>query len=141
MARALGQGWKGGLIALGLAAGAPGAFGGTSDSWPPGEGQALAASLCTACHSAATVARSSGYSAEDWATLFSTMVALPEDTTARLATYLAEAFPPRTHRAATLVPGPHRVTFEQWQVPTLGQRSRDPVEGPDGRIWWVGQWG
>ena len=33
------------------------------------------------------------------------------------------------------------MTFEQWQVPTLGQRSRDPVEGPDGRIWWVGQWG
>ena len=68
------------------------------------------------------------------------MVALPEDTETRLATYLAEAFPlggiaphPRAR--------PHRVTFEQWQVPTLGQRSRDPVEGPDGRIWWVGQWG
>lgn len=141
MARAFGQGWKGGLLALGLAAGATSASAAESRPWPAGEGQDLAAALCTTCHSAATVTRSSGYSAENWAKLLSTMVALPEDTETRLATYLAEAFPPRGHRAATLVPGPHRVTFEQWQVPTLGQRSRDPVEGPDGRIWWVGQWG
>jgi virginiamycin B lyase len=26
-------------------------------------------------------------------------------------------------------------------MPSLGQRSRDPVQGPDGRIWYVGQWG
>ena len=141
MARAFGQGWKGGLLALGLAAGATSASAAESRPWPAGEGQDLAAALCTTCHSAATVTRSSGYSAENWAKLLSTMVALPEDTETRLATYLAEASPPRGHRAATLVPGPHRVTFEQWQVPTLGQRSRDPVEGPDGRIWWVGQWG
>ena len=141
MARAFGQGWKGGLLALGLAAGATSASAAESRPWPAGEGQDLAAALCTTCHSAATVTRSSGYSAENWAKLLSTMVALPGDTETRLATYLAEAFPPRGHRAATLVPGPHRVTFEQWQVPTLGQRSRDPVEGPDGRIWWVGQWG
>ena len=26
-------------------------------------------------------------------------------------------------------------------MPTLGQRSRDPVEAADGSIWWAGQWG
>ncbi|MBL6714924.1 MAG: cytochrome C [Pseudomonadales bacterium] len=110
-------------------------------AWPPGEGQALAKAVCTACHSVTTVARSSGYDAEAWAKLFGTMVALPAAESVQLATYLAEVFPPRDHRAAQLRPGPHHVAFEQWQVPTLGQRSRDPVEAPDGRIWWVGQWG
>src|SRR3546814_3794867 len=31
--------------------------------------------------------------------------------------------------------------FKEWQVPSLGQRSRDPIEAPDGTIWWAGQWG
>ena len=26
-------------------------------------------------------------------------------------------------------------------MPTLGQGARDPVEAPDGTIWWAGQWG
>ncbi len=34
-----------------------------------------------------------------------------------------------------------KVSFREWVVPTLGQRSRDPVEAPDGSIWWAGQWG
>lgn len=25
-------------------------------------------------------------------------------------------------------------------MPTLGQRTRDPIEGPDGDIWWTGMW-
>ena len=55
--------------------------------------------------------------------------------------YLATHFPPNSARASTLVPGDARVEFQEWQVPTLGQRSRDPVESVDGSIWWVGQWG
>ena len=26
-------------------------------------------------------------------------------------------------------------------MPTLGQRTRDPIQAPDGTIWWVGQFG
>ena len=49
--------------------------------------------------------------------------------------------PPDTTRAPTLVPGELEVGFTEWKVPTLGQRARDPVEAPDGTIWWAGQWG
>ncbi|WP_224750093.1 hypothetical protein [Halomonas sp. ML-15] len=46
----------------------------------------------------------------------------------------------RGPRAATPADGPLSLQIEEWKVPTLGQRSRDPVEAPDGSIWWVGQW-
>ena len=116
MARAFGQGWKGGLLALGLAAGATSASAAESGLGRLGR---VGTSLlrCTTCHSAATVTPVRG-TARRTGPALSTVVALPEDTETRLATYLAEAFPPRGHRAATLVPGLHRVTFEQWQVPT-----------------------
>ena len=39
------------------------------------------------------------------------------------------------------LPGDLEVGFTEWKVPTLGQRARDPVEAPDGTIWWAGQWG
>ena len=39
------------------------------------------------------------------------------------------------------MPGDAEIAFKEWQVPTLGQRSRDPVEAADGAIWWAGQWG
>ena len=46
------------------------------------------------------------------------------------------------HRAgAEAGAGRRRIAFKEWQVPTLGQRSRDPVEAADGSIWWAGQWG
>ena len=32
------------------------------------------------------------------------------------------------------------ITIEEWVTPTLGQRTRDPVESPDGAIWWTGMW-
>lgn len=59
---------------------------------------------------------------------------------AEILDYLAVHFPPGENRAATPVDGLLTVRFEEWKVPTLGQRSRDPVEAPDGGIWWVGQW-
>ena len=39
------------------------------------------------------------------------------------------------------MPGAAEIAFKEWQVPTLGQRSRDPVEAADGSIWWAGQFG
>ena len=55
--------------------------------------------------------------------------------------YLAAHFPPNTRRAPKLVPGRAEITFKEWQMPTLGQRSRDPVQAADGSIWWAGQFG
>src|SRR5262249_10540396 len=58
-----------------------------------------------------------------------------------IATYLAEHFPPNTRRAPKLAPGPVEITFTEWQTPTLGQRTRDPIQAADGSIWWAGQFG
>jgi virginiamycin B lyase len=110
---------------------------------PDGEGKELVAAVCTACHQTNQITRSSGYTAEGWRELTGTMIDLsgsPEDQAAILA-YLAMHFPPNDARAPKLVPGEAEIAFKEWVVPTLGQRSRDPVEAEDGSIWWAGQWG
>jgi virginiamycin B lyase len=40
-----------------------------------------------------------------------------------------------------LVPGAVSISFRGWKVPTLGQQARDPIEAPDGSLWWAGHWG
>jgi virginiamycin B lyase len=110
---------------------------------PEGTGKQLAEGLCVGCHQTNMITGSSGYTQEGWRELTGTMIDLagaPQDRDALMA-YLATHFPPNTKRAATLVSGPLSVTFKEWQTPTLGQRSRDPVQGDDGLIWWAGQWG
>ena len=61
--------------------------------------------------------------------------------TEKIAGYLATHFPSSKKRAPKLIPGSNQISFKKWTVPTLGQRSRDPVEAADGTIWWAGQWG
>jgi virginiamycin B lyase len=100
-------------------------------------------SVCTTCHKLRNISRSSGYSEEGWKELIATMIDLkgsPKEHAAIVA-YLAKTYPPNTKSAPKLVPGPVKVTFKEWTVPTLGQRSRDPIEAEDGTIWWAGQWG
>lgn len=114
-----------------------------AQSLPKGEGAELVEAVCSACHRTSLITRSSGYSRDHWDELVSTMInldTLPDQKTIVL-NYLATHFPPNNRRAATPVPGDMSVSFTSWQVPTLGQRSRDPVEAPDGTIWWVGQSG
>ncbi len=109
---------------------------------PDGEGREAVEAVCTACHGVNLIERSSGYSRDDWEYLISTMIDVSGDSTRQddILDYLAEHFPPSENRAATPVDGPLSIRFEAWRVPTPGQRSRDPVEAPDGSIWWVGQW-
>jgi virginiamycin B lyase len=110
---------------------------------PEGEHRELVESVCSGCHQTNMITRSSGYSEDDWRELIGTMIDLSGASEVRdsIAGYLATHFPPSGNRAATLVPGKHNVTFKEWQVPTLGQRSRDPIQAADGTIWWAGQWG
>jgi virginiamycin B lyase len=114
-----------------------------SSGLPEGAGRDLVAGVCTGCHRTNQITRSSGYTRQGWRELTGTMIDLsasPEDSNAIIA-YLARHFPPNTKRAPALIPGDMQVSFEAWQVPTLGQRSRDPVEAADGSIWWAGQYG
>ena len=110
--------------------------------WPEGESREIAEAVCTSCHSLGTIERSMGYDQEGWGELIATMVNLSAAPEIRdgITAYLAAHFPPNDARAATFVPGDVTVSFSEWVVPTPGQRSRDPVEAPDGAIWWAGQW-
>lgn len=108
---------------------------------PEGDGKELVQGVCAACHSTNQIPRSSGYSLEGWRELMQTMIDLSGTPTGEtMAKYLAAHFPAGTQLKPKLVPGEARITFREWKVPTLGQRSRDPVEAPDGSIWWAGQW-
>jgi len=78
--------------------------------------------------------------ADEWRNLIGTMVALPDAQARTIAGYLGSHFPPKPERRPTLVPGDVQIDIEEWVVPTLGQRSRDAIEAPDGSIWWTGMW-
>lgn len=99
--------------------------------------------LCSTCHSTSKLARSSGYSQAYWKALVSYMVDLNSNGshTGSLSEFLADKHPENNKRMSTVIEGDLKRKFTCWQVPTLGQRARDPVQGDDGINWWVGQWG
>jgi virginiamycin B lyase len=110
---------------------------------PDGAGKQQVESLCTGCHQTNMITASSGYTRDGWRELTATMIDLsgvPQDQVA-IADYLAAHFPPHTRRTPKLMPGSTQIAFKEWVTPKLGQRSRDPVQAPDGLIWWAGQWG
>jgi virginiamycin B lyase len=108
---------------------------------PEGEGKQLVELVCYSCHSAFNIVTSAGYdTAEEWKHVFSAMVNLSDAQAETIGRYLAESFPADQSRRPTLVPGNTEIRFREWIVPTLGQRARDPVEAPDGSIWWTGMW-
>ena len=112
-----------------------------SSDLPAGPGKELVQGVCVACHKINQITRSSGYTREGWRELIGTMIDLsgsPAHET--ITTYLTTHFPENTKRKPKLIPGSASISFKDWKVPTLGQRSRDPVQAPDGSIWWAGQW-
>jgi virginiamycin B lyase len=114
---------------------------GGSNELPEGPGRDLVEIACTSCHGLNVINRSAGYaSAAEWHRVFSTMVELPAAQAETIANYLATHFPEDTSRRPKLVAGDFNIEITEWQVPTLGQRSRDPAEAPDGSIWWTGMW-
>jgi virginiamycin B lyase len=130
------------ILAAGLLClAAPVAAHGQSAGLPEGPGQELVQGVCTGCHEVSQIQNSSGYTRDGWRELIRTMIDLSGSPDLETITeYLATHFPENSNRAPTLVPGDASITFTEWQAPTLGQRSRDPVQVPDGSIWWAGQW-
>lgn len=124
-----------------LASGA--AMAGEQPQLPDGKGKDVVEAVCTGCHPVTQILNSSGYSREHWGELIGTMIDLADsrETRDQVIGYLTSHFPPNTRRVSSPVAGTHQIRFQQWTVPTLGQRSRDPVEAHDGSIWWVGQFG
>jgi virginiamycin B lyase len=108
---------------------------------PEGEGKQLIEIACYSCHSSFNIVGSAGYdTVDEWKHIFDTMVNLSDAQATTIASYLAEHFPADASRKPTLVPGDAEIEIKEWVVPTRGQRSRDPIEAPDGSIWWTGMW-
>ena len=57
--------------------------------------------------------------------------------------YLATHFPAgdTNRRAAKVVPGKLQLTWKEYPMTKLGQRTRDPIQAADGSIWYAGQFG
>lgn len=108
---------------------------------PEGPGKQLVEWVCTECHGLNYITRSAGFdSAAGWRALIESMVDLADAQAETVSAYLAEHFPEQPGRRPTLVEGDTEIEIREWMVPTLGQRSRDPIEAPDGSIWWTGMW-
>ena len=107
---------------------------------PEGPGRDAVQANCTSCHALNQISGSVGYSKEGWDSLISTMVALPKEQAGVVSGYLAANFPEKPGRRPTLVSGDTSIKITEWLAPTLGQRSRDPIEAPDGSIWWTGMY-
>ena len=106
---------------------------------PEGAGREAVQATCGACHGLNQIAGSAGYTQQQWRDLMNAMVTLPAERETEIASYLATHFPPRPGREPKLVAGPVQVRFQEWMVPTKGQRPRDPVMAADGNIYWNGQ--
>jgi len=108
---------------------------------PPGEGEALVREHCSSCHRPEILERAQGYdTTAEWRKLMSSMVELDAPRADIIARYLSQHFRSKPELHPTLIPGPVEIEIDEWLVPTLGQRSRDPVEASDGAIWWTGMW-
>lgn len=129
------------LLSTTLYAQPPGGRGNINLTLPDGDGKALIETICYSCHTVFNIVGSAGYdTSEEWQSVFGTMIDLPERQAATIGNYLAEHYPADPSRAPTLVDGDFEIDIIEWQAPTLGQRSRDPVEAPDGSIWWTGMY-
>ena len=108
---------------------------------PDGPAKELVQANCMSCHRASTITRTAGYgSREAWLEVMETMIELPDDQAQSIAEYLAEHYPVKPERQPTLIDGDIEIEIKEWLTPTLGQRTRDPIEAPDGSIWWTGMW-
>jgi len=113
-----------------------------SDGLPEGKGKEIVEARCNACH-AFSARVGGGYTAEGWRTVLRMMinqgVALPPDQLATVTEYLTKNFPEKAKPAGVVIPGPVKVSFNMWQVPTPGSRPHDPLATKDGALWYTGQ--
>ena len=96
---------------------------------------------CSACHGLRYLDRAQGYdTSAEWSHLINSMVALPPVRLVAISDYLANRYPHKPEKAPRLIDGDTDIIIEEWVTPTLGQRTRDPIEALDGTIWWTGMW-
>jgi len=109
---------------------------------PEGPGKELVAAQCNSCHTL-TSRVGAGYTPAGWRTVMRMMinngVPIPPDQLATMTAYLAKTFPERPKPVGVVIPGPVKVSFKEWPVPTPGSRPHDPLATADGALWYTGQ--
>ncbi len=110
---------------------------------PEGAAKKLVETACTTCHPA-TMITSTGHTAQDWKLVVERMVSagadLQQNQMAMVTEYLAKNFPEGDVPKAVIIPGPVKVSFKEWTVPTVGSRPHDPLATHDGYLWYTGQY-
>jgi virginiamycin B lyase len=123
------------LLWVGLAHAGPASLG------PNYDVKADVTETCASCHGLRYLDLAQGYDTPaEWSQLIASMVKLPQERDWAISQYLAANYPHKPDKAPVLMKGDTDITIEEWVTPTLGQRTRDPVESPDGAIWWTGMW-
>jgi virginiamycin B lyase len=109
---------------------------------PEGKGKDVVAASCNSCHPF-HARLGSGYTAKGWVTVMQMManlgVNVPPDQVATVTEYLTKNFPEKTKPAGVVIPGPVKVSIQEWQVPKPGSRPHDPLATRDGALWYTGQ--
>src|SRR6266478_1646640 len=109
---------------------------------PEGPGKELVAAQCNSCHTL-TSRVGAGYTAAGWRTVMRMMinngVPIPPDQLATMTAYLVKTFPEKPKPVGVVIPGPVKVSFKEWPVPTPGSRPHDPLATADGALWYTGQ--
>lgn len=110
---------------------------------PAGDAKSIVETTCTTCH-ALTLITGAGHTAADWKLLVERMVAagadVPKNQIASVTDYLTKSFPEGNIPKAVIIPGPVKVSFKEWTVPTVGSRPHDPLATRDGYLWYTGQY-
>src|SRR5262245_16887844 len=88
---------------------------GGSVTLPDGPGREIVQAQCASCHGLNLITNS-GYARDEWISVFSTMVALPQDQASTVADYLAKNFPEKPRPRAVIVPGNTNVNIREWIV-------------------------
>src|SRR6266403_1226886 len=109
---------------------------------PDGPGKELVAAQCNSCHPL-TSRVGAGYTPAGWRTVMRMMinngVPIRPDQLATMTAYLAKTFPEKPKPVGVVIPGPVKVSFKEWPVPTPGSRPHDPLATADGALWYTGQ--
>jgi virginiamycin B lyase len=109
---------------------------------PPATGEALVQARCGSCHAVSRI-DAAGYDLAGWRNSVATMINLGAKLTPAeaetVARYLAETHPAKAAGEVVGIPGPVKVSFKEWAVPTAGSRPHDPLITADGMLWYTGQ--
>jgi virginiamycin B lyase len=109
---------------------------------PDGDAKQTVETNCIGCHDLRRVVHSN-YSPEEWRNVVNMMASAGAPLSASqkesITAYLIQNFPGKPKPAPVIVAGPVQVSFQEWQLPTLGSRPHDPLATPDGSIWYTGQ--